>query len=333
VSVLPRPHRIAVPRAQARGPVMLDLPGLVLEAMDRERIVHPLVGGVILFARNYDTPAQLAALIASIRALREPAPLIAVDHEGGRVQRFRSGFTAIPPMRTLGELWDRDVAAADAQAERLGRIIAGELVALGIDFSFTPVVDLDYGTSGVIGDRALHRNPNAVAHLASALCRGLRAAGSVGIAKHFPGHGFVALDSHHQMPIDERPLAALEQDDLVPFGALVRGGVAGVMPAHVVYPAVDAQPAGFSRVWLQDILRRRLGFDGTIFSDDLSMAAAHAAGDIVARADAAQAAGCDMVLVCNDLASADALLEHWRPTSNPDLERRLQCLASPVAAR
>ncbi len=333
MSVLPRAHGIALPLVQARGPVMLDIPGLVLDAQDRERIAHPLVGGVILFARNYDTPAQLAALTASIRALREPAPLIAVDHEGGRVQRFRTGFTAIPPMRTLGELWDRDVAAADAEAERLGRIVAAELVAQGIDFSFTPVLDLDYGASGVIGDRALHRNPNAVAHLASALCRGLRAGGSVGIAKHFPGHGFVAADSHHEIPIDERSLAALEKDDLVPFGVLVRGGVAGVMPAHVVYPAVDAQPAGFSSIWLQKILRGRLGFDGTIFSDDLSMAGAHAAGDIVARADAARAAGCDMVLVCNDLASADALLELWRPASNPDLERRLQSMATSVGAR
>jgi beta-N-acetylhexosaminidase len=319
--------------ALLRGPVMLDVSGQELDAQDRERLVHPLVGGVILFARNYDSPAQLAALTASIRALRDPAPVIAVDHEGGRVQRFRAGFTAIPPMRTLGELWDRDVAAAATETERLGRVIACELAEHGIDFSFTPVLDLDYGASGVIGDRAFHRNANAVAHLAAALCRGLRAGGSAAVAKHFPGHGFVAADSHHKISVDERPLDALLKDDLVPFGALIEQGLEAIMPAHVVYPAVDAQPAGFSRVWLQEILRGRLGFDGMIFSDDLSMAGAHGVGDIVARADAAWAAGCDMVLVCNDPASADALLAQWQCAFNPVLNRRLERMASAAAAR
>ena len=309
-----------------RGPVMLDVSGPELDVADRARIAQPLVGGVILFARNYESPAQLAALTASIRALRDPAPLIAVDHEGGRVQRFRTGFTAIPPMRTLGELWDRDVAAAVAEAQRLGRIIADELITHGVDFSFTPVLDLDHGASGVIGDRAFHRNPNAVAHLAGALCRGLRAGGSVGVGKHFPGHGFVGADSHHDIPVDGRALAAIEQDDLVPFGALVRLGIEAVMPAHVVYPAVDAQPAGFSRVWLQQILRGRLGFDGMIFSDDLSMAGARGAGDIIARADAAWGAGCDMVLVCNDPDSADALLSGWRPAASRAAARRADAM-------
>jgi beta-N-acetylhexosaminidase len=301
---------------------MLDVAGQDLDAEDRERIMHPLAGGVILFARNFDTPTQLAALTSSIRALRDPSPLIAVDHEGGRVQRFRAGFTAIPPMRTLGELWDRSVAAAAMEAERLGRIIADELVAHGIDFSFTPVLDLDYGASGVIGDRAFHRNPNAVAHLATALCRGLRAGGVVAVAKHFPGHGFVAADSHHEIPVDERALDALLMDDLVPFGALIKQGLEAIMPAHVVYPAVDSQPAGFSRVWLQEILRGRMGFDGMIFSDDLSMAGARGAGDVVARADAAWAAGCDMVLVCNDPGSADSLLSTWQPESRHAATRR-----------
>ena len=313
--------------AQPRGPVMLDVAGLALEAEDRERIAHPLVGGVILFARNFESPRQLAHLTASIRKLRDPAPLVAVDHEGGRVQRFRTGFTAIPPMRTLGELWDRDVVAATSEAERLGRTIADELTAHGIDFSFTPVLDLDFGASGVIGDRAFHRSPNAVAHLASALRRGLRAGGSVAVAKHFPGHGFVAADSHHEIPVDERPLEALVKEDLVPFGALIKVGLEGIMPAHVVYPSVDTRPAGFSRVWLQEILRGRLGFDGMIFSDDLSMAGARGVGDIVARADAAWWAGCDMVLVCNDPASVDALLTVWHPEPRHAATRRADAMA------
>jgi len=306
---------------------MLDIEGLALEAEDRERIAHPLVGGVILFARNFESPRQLAQLTASIRQLRDPAPLVAVDHEGGRVQRFRAGFTAIPPMRTLGELWDRDVVAATSEAERLGRTIADELAAHGIDFSFTPVLDLDFGASGVIGDRAFHRSPNAVAHLASALRRGLRAGGSVAVGKHFPGHGFVAADSHHETPIDERPFEALVKEDLVPFGALIKVGLEAIMPAHVVYPAVDTLPAGFSRVWLQEILRGRMGFDGMIFSDDLSMAGARGVGDIVARASAAWWAGCDMVLVCNDPASADALLSAWQPEDRQAAMRRADAMA------
>ena len=321
----------SLPVTQPRGPVMLDVAGLELGAEDRVRIVHPLVGGVILFARNFESPAQLAALTASIRALRDPAPLIAVDHEGGRVQRFRTGFTAIPPMRTLGEWWDRDVAAAVAEAARLGRIIAAELIAHGVDFSFTPVLDLDHGASAVIGDRAFHRNPNAVAHLADALCRGLRAGGSVAVGKHFPGHGFVSADSHHDIPVDERELPTIEKDDLVPFGALIRRGLEAIMPAHVIYPAIDAQPAGFSRIWLQEILRGRLRFDGMIFSDDLSMAGAHGAGDIVARADAAWAAGCDMVLVCNDPDSADALLSGWRPEARAAAARRADAMVRHTA--
>ena len=313
--------------ALPRGAVMLDVAGVELSPEDRERIAHPRVGGVILFTRNYESSSQLKALVASIRALRDPPPLIAVDHEGGRVQRFREGFTAVPPMRNLGQLWDRDVGAASGEAQRLGTVIAHELSAHGVDFSFTPVLDLDYGHSEVIGDRAFHRNANAVAHLASALCRGLRAGGIAAVAKHFPGHGFVAADSHHEMPRDPRSLAALEVDDLVPFAVLIREGVEAIMPAHVVYPAVDAHPAGFSRVWLTDILRRRLGFEGLIFSDDLSMAGAGGPGDIVERAQAAHEAGCDMVLVCNDPAAADTLLSHWKCTATPELARRAQALA------
>ena len=311
---------------------MLDVAGLELTAAERERVAHPLVGGIILFGRNYAAPDQLKALTGAIRALRDPPPLIAVDQEGGRVQRFRNGFAAIPAPRTLGHQWDRNVAAAAAEAQRIGSQIAAELGVHGIDFSFTPVLDLDYGHSAVIGDRALHRNPNAVAHLARALCRGLREGGMAAVGKHFPGHGFVGADSHAEIPVDRRPLTVLEKADLVPFGALVRLGIEGIMPAHVIFPAVDDAPAGFSRVWLQDLLRKRLGFDGLIFSDDLSMAGARGPGDMVARAEAACAAGCDMVLVCNDAAAAEALLSRWRPDPQPDLARRASRMARRAAA-
>jgi beta-N-acetylhexosaminidase len=313
--------------ALPRGPVMVDVAGLELTNAERERLAHPLVGGVILFTRNYAASDQLQSLSAAIRGLRTPPLLIGVDHEGGRVQRFRAGFTELPPMRQLGEQWDRDAAAAAAAAERIGGSVATELSAHGIDFSFTPVLDLDYGHSAIIGNRALHRNPNAVAHLAWALCQGLRAGGMAAVGKHFPGHGFVHADSHVELPVDDRPLAALEQSDLVPFGALVRLGIEAIMPAHVVYPAVDAHPAGFSQRWLQDVLRGRLGFDGLIFSDDLSMAGAHGFGDIAARAQAASTAGCDMVLVCNDPDAADTLLSLWRPAARPDLARRTARMA------
>ncbi len=305
-----------------RGPVFLGVEDVALTAADRERLADPLVGGVILFARNFEGPAQLRELTAAISAFRGPRLLIGVDHEGGRVQRFRDGFSAIPPMRTLGELWDRDVGAAAREANLIGRTIAGELLAHGVDFSFTPVLDVDHGRSAVIGDRAFHRNPNAIAHLAAALSGGLRAGGMAAVAKHFPGHGFVAADSHTDLPVDERTLAALVADDLVPFGALIEQGLEAIMPAHVVYPEVDADPAGFSHKWLQEILRGRLSFDGLIFSDDLGMAGAEGVGDLVARAEASVAAGCDMVLACNDFDAADRLLGNWSPPANRDLARR-----------
>lgn len=306
-----------------RGPVMLGVEGTELTDADRVRLLHPLAGGAILFARNFETVVQLERLTAAIHALRDPHLLISVDHEGGRVQRFREGFTAIPAMRTLGEMWNRDVAAAAREAVSVGWTLASELRARGIDFSYTPVLDLDYGTSGVIGDRAFHRNPNAVAHLASALRRGLAAGGMAAVGKHFPGHGFVATDSHEDLPRDERPREVVAADDLVPFAALVRSGIEAIMPAHVAYPAVDARPAGYSRVWIRDVLRSGLGFDGLVISDDLGMAAAVAEGDIVARADAAIAAGCDVVLSCNEHAATDDLLDRWKPAPAPELARRL----------
>ena len=305
-----------------RGPAFVGIEGVALTAADRERLAHPLVGGVILFARNFEACAQLRELTAAIRSLRTPAPLIAVDHEGGRVQRFRDGFTPIPPMRALGEMWERDVASAAREAARLGRTMASELAEHGIDFSFTPVLDVDHGPSTIIGDRAFHHNPNAIAHLAAALHRGLREAGMAAVGKHFPGHGFVAADSHTEMPIDPRPLADIAAADLVPFAALIQCGIEAIMPAHVVYPAVDEAPAGYSRKWLQEILRERLGFDGLVFSDDLGMAAAEGVGDIVARARASLAAGCDMVLACNDFAAIEALMADWKPARSPDLARR-----------
>lgn len=310
-----------------RGPVMLGIDGCELTAADRERLLHPLTGGVILFARNFAACAQLSELTAAIHALRGPALVIAVDHEGGRVQRFRDGFTAIPPMRTLGELWDRDVAVAAREATRLGFVIGSELRAHGVDLAFTPVLDLDYGASTVIGDRALHRNPNGVAHLATSLRQGLAAGGMAACGKHFPGHGYIAADSHTELPVDERPLDALCADDLVPFAALAHAGLEAMMTAHVVYSQVDAQPASYSRYWLTTMLRERLGFDGLVFSDDLGMAGALGAGDLVARADAALAAGCDVALTCNEMAAADELLSRWRPAPQPQLARRWERVA------
>ena len=311
----------------AHGPVVLGIGGLTLDGVDRERLLHPLVGGVILFSRNYENVEQLAALTAQIHALRTPALLISVDHEGGRVQRFRDGFTAIPPMRTLGDMWQRDAAAAGLEARRVGGVIARELRAQGVDFSFTPVLDVDFGTSAVIGDRAFSDDPDVVAELAVALCRGLREGGCAAVGKHFPGHGFVAADSHLEVPIDDRPLSDLLASDLVPFAALARAGMEAVMPAHVVYPAVDDNPAGFSRIWIRDILREQLQFDGLVFSDDLGMAGAFTAGDIVARAEAAIDAGCDMVLTCNEPEAADELLSRWRPAPAPRLAQRTARMA------
>jgi beta-N-acetylhexosaminidase len=291
------------------GPVMLDVVGKELTPEDEKRLRHPLVGGVILFARNYQSPSQLADLTASIRALRSPPLLISVDHEGGRVQRFREGFTKIPPMRELGIIWDAHPKKARHLAEQTGWVMASELRAQGVDFSFAPVLDVDYGSSGVIGDRAFHSDPQAIAELAHSLMSGMKRAGMATVGKHFPGHGFVRADSHLEIPVDERDFADIEMCDLIPFRQMVDFGLTAVMPAHVIYPKVDPRPAGFSKVWLKDILRGSLAFEGCIFSDDLSMEGATVAGGIVQRAEAALHAGCDMVLVCNKPESAYELLD------------------------
>ena len=291
------------------GPVMLDVGGLALTVEERERLRHPSAGGVILFARNFESPSQLCALTTEIRVLRRPELLIAVDHEGGRVQRFQQGFTRIPPMRSLGERWEADAAQARSLAEAMGYVIAVELRSHGVDFSFAPVLDVDFGSSSVIGDRAFSDEPAVIAALAGAFVAGLTAGGAASVGKHFPGHGYVKADSHVDVPLDGRSLAEIEAADLQPYRSLIACGLAGVMPAHVIYPAVDRRPAGFSSVWLKEILRGRLAFDGMIFSDDLSMEGASAAGGPNERALAALEAGCDMVLLCNAPQAADGLLD------------------------
>ena len=298
---------------EALGPVMLDIRGPELSASERESLCHPLVGGLILFSRNYRSPQQLCRLTAAIRALRKPELLIAVDHEGGRVQRFQDGFSRIPAMRRLGQAWDRDRSEAHAAARDIAYVLASELLACGVDFSFTPVLDIDFGASGVIGDRALHAQPAAIAELSSSLIAGLREAGMASVGKHFPGHGYVRADSHLALPVDERSYAEIAAADLLPYRQLIKDGLSAVMPAHVIYPKVDAQPAGFSSMWLRQILRGELQFDGMIFSDDLSMEGASVAGGMVERAQAALAAGCDMVLLCNAPEAAPSLLAGLAP--------------------
>jgi beta-N-acetylhexosaminidase len=316
------------------APAVIDIAGTALDDNDRRRLAHPLVGGLILFARNWAGRAQLTALAAEVKALR-PDLLLCVDHEGGRVQRFRDdGFTHLPPMRALGELWLRDALAATDAATAAGYVLAAELRACGVDLSFAPVLDLDHGTSTVVGNRAFARDARVVALLAKSVMHGMLRAGMANCGKHFPGHGFVAADSHHALPVDRRGLRAILADDAQPY-AWLSTSLAAVMPAHVVYPRVDRAPAGFSARWLQDILRRRLGFQGAIFSDDLSMAGAQGMGSATAGAIAALNAGCDLVLLCNQSlvsggAPVDAFLDGlaaaqargaWTPEARSEARR------------
>lgn len=299
------------------GPVMLDIDGVGLTPADRDILRQPAVGGVILFSRNYESPAQITDLIAEMRALRRPPLIIAVDHEGGRVQRFRDGFSAIPPMRMLGREHRRDPENAARLARKAGWLIGAELRAVGVDICFAPCVDLDWGVSEVIGDRAFDRSPDVVASLAQAYCRGLRDAGMVAVAKHFPGHGAVVADSHEKLPWDRREYGDV-LDDMQPYQSLVDMSlIAGVMTAHIVYPNIESMPASFSEVWIQRELRNRIGFGGAVFSDDLSMKATREYGSMVERATLALNAGSDMVLVCNDRNAAQKTVSALRDYSNP----------------
>ncbi len=303
------------------GPLFIDIAGIELTELDRERLSHPLVGGLILFTRNYRDRDQLTRLCAAIHALRNPPLPITIDHEGGRVQRCREGFTRLPAMGQIGRLWDHDPNRALETAHLTGFVLASELRACGVDFSFTPVLDLDYGRSQVIGQRAFHGAPDAVVPLASALIAGLREAGMGACGKHFPGHGWVEADSHVAIPVDERSWDEL-QADIEPYRQLK---LDGVMPAHVIYPQVDDRPAGFSPVWI-DLLRNTLGFDGVIFSDDLSMEGAAAAGGILDRVTAARDAGCDALLVCNRPDSVATVLADWPQLPDAARSARLQGL-------
>ncbi len=320
------------------APLIIDIAGLSLSKTDKQRLKHPLTGGIILFARNWENRAQLSALCSEIKKLRQDL-LICVDHEGGRVQRFKTdGFTHLPPMRALGELWLKDALAATNAATACGYVLGAELRSCGVDFSFTPVLDLDYGESSVIGDRAFARDPRVVALLAKSLMHGLLQSGMANCGKHFPGHGFVKADSHTDIPVDKRSLKAILADDAAPYDWL-NTTLTSVMPAHVIYPKVDARPAGFSEQWLTYILRGQLGFGGAIFSDDLSMAGARVIdGKQVSYTEAAitaLTAGCDMVLLCNQSVgkgeAVDELLHglaeaqlkgQWEPLESSELRRR-----------
>jgi beta-N-acetylhexosaminidase len=305
------------------GPLMIDLEGSALTTEERELLRHPLVGGVLLFTRNYVEPGQLAALVAGIHAARAPALIVAVDHEGGRVQRFRSGFSLLPPARRIGHEFDADAKAGLALARQLGWLMAAELRAHGVDISFAPCVDLDLGVSEVIGDRAFHAQPEAVGQLAVAYVHGMRDAGMAATAKHFPGHGAVVADSHQTLPVDRRGLEDLS-GELAPYRRLIANGLPAVMVGHLLFPAVDQAPASLSGRWIRDVLRGQLRFQGVVFADDLSMGGAAAAyGDVVARARQALAAGCDMLPVCNNRASVTELLDHLDVPVQPASSLRL----------
>ncbi len=304
------------------GPLMIDLVGPSVQPEERDMLAHPLVGGVILFARNYESPEQLCELTRQIHAARNPPLLIAVDHEGGRVQRFRTGFSRLPAARRIGHQFDTDHAGGLAAARHMGWLMAAELRAHGVDLSFAPTVDLDYGLNEAIGDRAWHATADVTAQLAVAYMLGMRDAGMAATAKHFPGHGAVRADSHVELPVDRRELADLAED-LTPYRRLIANGLPGVMVAHILLPAEDAAPASLSARWIRGVLRTDLNFQGAVFTDDLSMGAVAAASDIVERCERALSAGCDMLLVCNDPAARSRALAGLAITPDPTSQLRL----------
>lgn len=310
------------------GNVMLDVAGVELTAADVKRIAHPACGGVILFSRNYANPQQLASLVSNIRASSPSPVLISVDHEGGRVQRFRDGFTRLPPMAWLGHCYDQDAGKALQKARELGWLMAAECRMADIDFSFAPVLDLDLGVCDVIGNRAFHADPDVVSALAGAWVLGMHDAGMAAVGKHFPGHGAVTEDSHLDLPVDRRDIDTIMNNDVRPYVNLFSEGLDAVMPAHVIYRQANDHAAGFSQFWLQQVLRGQLEFDGVIFSDDLSMAAAESAGSYARRALAAIDAGCDMVLICNRPQAADEILSAMHDYHSNESQRRLQRMAA-----
>jgi len=279
--------------------IFMDIAATALTAEDQRLLAHPLVGGVVLFTRNFKSYAQLQVLVKDIRAVK-PEIIIAVDHEGGRVQRFKQGFTRIPPMATLGRLYHDNPHFAKEAAFAIAYLLAIELGDVGIDLNVGPVLDLDYQKNSAIGNRALHANPRVVAALGLAYMQGLKAAGMTAVAKHFPGHGYVAWDSHVSLPVDDRDAQTIYQQDLLPFQVLIQQGLAAIMPSHIIYKAVDPAITNFSEKWLKKILRKQLGFGGLVLSDDMHMQATHHSGNMVARAFKALQAGCDAVLICND---------------------------------
>lgn len=302
---------------------MLDLSATELTDSERDRLRHPATGGVILFSRNYQSPEQIHQLAAEIHLLRSPPLLVAVDQEGGRVQRFREGFVQLPPAAWFGALYDKNPKQALKVTQQAGWLMASELRALEIDFSFAPVLDLARGVSTVIGDRAFHAQPHAVAELAFAWMRGAHEAGMPVVGKHFPGHGSVIEDSHLHLPVDPRRPEDIIMEDLLPFKRMIEYGIEAIMPAHIIYEKASPDLAGFSTYWLRDILRSRLDFQGVIFSDDLSMAAADRAGSYPQRARAALEAGCDMILICNNPAGAVEVLEELTNFRDPIRQSRL----------
>ncbi len=301
------------------GPLMLDIEGTELCNEDIECIVHPACGGLILFSRNFHSSVQIESLIKSIRSVRQDI-IIAVDQEGGRVQRFKQGFSLLPPLRSLGRLFQKQPDLATKRARQFGELMAMEILSVGCDISFSPVLDLGLASSQIIGDRAFAEDQSSITHLAAAFVSGMSQAGMAATGKHFPGHGSVVEDSHLTIPIDPREEENIQNNDMQPFIHL-KDKLLAMMPAHIIYPKIDAEPAGFSKVWIQQILRSRIGFDGVVFSDDLSMKGAEVVGDFIQRADKALSAGCDMLLLCNNRAQVKVLLAYLKDFQLPEVSR------------